>query len=170
MPRRITVDANVILRVLLKDTTHPRYLSCVSVLNSMCLVTDYVFPEVVYAYLAKVRKHLAYVMASSLGELEEFNRSPRLYTAKCRPLSGWKKDAYARLESDMQELLDTYQGLSMYDIDLYEETLQVAKSTGLDWVDCTLIASHRLYDTEVFSIDTDIVKSLDRGFSPMSFV
>lgn len=153
------LDANVVLRVLLREVAHPRYHRAVAILNDGGTIRDYVMPEIVYAFLASVRRKNAAQRALERGELSLFERNPRAYASGIDFLPGWKKEAYAALRKQMSSFLQAYPAIKIDQQDLYDTALGIACDTGHDWVDCMLLAEKYLGGYEVCSLDKDVTES-----------
>lgn len=170
-------DANVIIRYITKDTKHPKYVTCCELLKQELLVRYYVLPEVTFQFLAYYRKIIAKSDAKKDGTYDEFLENSRAYLSKHQPPAHWRQDAYEMFELAMNKLLSTFPSVQIANFDLFEKTLQIAKQTGFDWVDCTLLAENQLYGHSIVSVDKDIPKGLkalqakaaSSGVKPLSF-
>lgn len=161
------IDANVFCRELLADTSHPKYLVAVQSLSLGGCVRDYVFPEIVYEFLASVRKSLARQQAIALGELPKFEANPRVYIRNTTPPSGWKKEAYQKLSNRISVLLSDYANVELEDPERHGTAMAIAIQTGHDWVDCLLLAEEKLGHGVTVSLDKDISKGR-KGVSAMT--
>lgn len=70
--------------------------------------------------------------------------------------SGWHKDCYVKFSDAMTQLFDRYPCVQVEDVDLFFVALDIAKASGLDWVDCMLIAENKVYGHTVCSIDSEV--------------
>ncbi len=155
-------DANVILRVLLNEVHHPKYSLCKDMLERPGVIAKYVVPEIVYSYLANYRKVNARLTAIELGEVELYRQDPKKYIMALPPKSGWKKEAYCNYKDSMLELLDRYPSIEVECRKLFSITLDVAITTGYDWVDCMLIAEHNISGADILSVDTHIARGIEQ--------
>ena len=154
------LDANVVLRVLLEDDRHPKYQECRALLESPSIIKNYVMPEIIYQFLAYIRKENANKIAEMLGELDLFLKSPRSYTAGLRLESGWRKRAYKTFAAEMSLLRRRYPNVCVEQEELYDKSLEIAEQTGFDWVDCLMIAEHNLFDRPIASVDRNVADGL----------
>lgn len=151
------VDANVVLRVLLNDTSHKRYTDCVRILLSGSVICREVVLEVVANFLFDFRKRLAYAYAVDQGELDVYSRNVRLYTQKLTPPAGWRKQAYRSLSIALNKLLNDY-NIVYEDESLILEALDIGCARGFDWTDCVLLAGYKLGRFVPSSVDEHIEK------------
>lgn len=59
-------------------------------------------------------------------------------------------------------ILDLLQDVDIFDKALYEEAVRIYRDSKLDYVDCLLLARHKLFKDRVFSFDVAVNKKLNQ--------
>lgn len=150
------LDADVILRVLFHDSTHPRYDTAIRMLYQGGSLCDYVVPEVVSQYILRGRLSYAKSVAAAADELQLFNQDRRGYIRKLQFPEEFVKSMYEKLRTQMAQLLHDYPAVTIDQEDLFDMAMGVACETGHDWVDCMLEAECQSGWVEVSSLDSDL--------------
>lgn len=162
------LDANVILRVLLRDSAHPRYETAIRMLCQGGSLRDYVVPEIVFQYILRGRLSYAKSVAIDDDELQLFNQDRRSYIRKLQFPKGFVKSVYEKLRIQMAQLLHDYPAVTIDQKDLFDMAMSIACETGHDWVDCMLEAERQFGWVEVASLDKDLTPSVLAQDSPAS--
>ncbi len=163
MPRLKLLDANVVLRVLLQETSRPNYSNCVNYTVAGGLLRDYVIPEIIYQFIGHIRQMNAMQYAEGRGELSAYLACPKEYTRKHVPPSNWRKVAYAKFNAAVSQLQTEYPHVEIENKPFFDVALKIAIETGYDWVDCMLIAEHRVNSADVSSVDKNVLSGLALG-------
>ncbi len=152
------LDTNVVVRVLLGDIKHKQYSLALGYVEDGGLLEDYVIAEIIYVWLKNIKKNDAYAYALSVGELDEFNAKQKEYVFYFIPAAHWKSKAYTLFSIAWKSFIQKYPRVMCVNQDLFNKSLEIAQSTGLDWVDCTLLAERYLRGSYIATIDSGMIK------------
>lgn len=155
-------DTNIILRFVTEDIFHSEYDYCIRCLQRGGVIPKYVIPEVVFNYAYHFLYDVAVEYARLTGEIQELERNRKLYIKENKSLRfpGWKKKMYRELASILDSLLQSYPGVEIEDMDQFREAMRIAIGSGLDWVDCMLIAESCLHRGQVATCDKAMLRYL----------
>lgn len=158
---RRLIDANVVLRILLGDTEHPKFPIAIEYLETGGVICDYVFPEVAYQFLGRYKSRMAKDYAIEHEQLPQYYENPRNYAQSIQYPAGYRKCACAALRDGMNQFLSDYPNIVIDQKEHYDAAMNIACVTGHDWVDCMLLAEKALKGDEVYSLDKDLTTVID---------
>lgn len=166
----VLIDANVILRVLLHDVSHPKFEQAVCYLVAGGAVRDYVVPEVVFNFMGRARSQYAGSVLAQLSVKgqEEARTNWRHFLNTVEYPEGFKKNVFQSFKVAIQKLLLRYPNITIDQKDLFDVALGIACETGHDWVDCMLEAERQFGWVEVASLDKDLTPSTSTQDGPAS--
>lgn len=156
------LDTNIVLRVIIHDISNADFNESVHLLQLGGVITNYVFPEVVFNFANQYLYNVAKEYAQSKGDSLLYSRDRRQYIRLHPQLreAGWHKKMYMSLQTAMTELLLQYPDVQMENHTLYIKAMDIAIKTGLDWVDCLLLAEHSTNGSTVQTLDKEMRKHL----------
>ncbi len=155
------LDANIVLRVLVSDTSNSDYNLCLKELLRGGVIKFYVFPEIVAQAAWYFRRSVAEELAIRLGELNNFKQDVRKYTQEHVHIENGHRKFYIAFCEDLDKLLHTYPNVSIEHFDLVKRVLTIAVNTGLDLVDCLLVVEQIENDAEIVTCDKALQRELD---------
>ena len=159
------IDANVVLRVLLRDDPE-RVVVAENFLLQGGTIRSYVLQEIIVNFLSYTKRAIVQRHAESADELQELYADPAKYAQEHQPKSDWKVKAFQSFGKQMARLLEKYPNVVLDNDGLYKSALNIARRLGHDWVDCLIRAEHNLFGYDVVSMDShlkDIAVSQGEG-------